>query len=1486
MKTELKILMLEDSDADAEMVQRMAKKSDYNCQFKVMMTRDVYEKALVEFKPDIILSDNAMPQFNASEALQILQQYDLHIPFILVTGTVSEEFAASIIKAGADDYLLKDRLTRLPAAIEAALKQKQTEKEKRETVQGLQQSEEKYRRMTERVTDGFVALDNNWNYTYVNKQAGEILKRDPEELVGKNIWTEFPEGVDKPFYKGYHKALDEQRYIHFEEYYPPFDFWLENHIYPSHDGVSVYFRDVTEKKKAEALLKEERDKFAKIASSSPGLICSFKLNTDGMISMPYASAALENILGFKYDLVQYDVSLLFEHTHPEDLEYFKKTIAESAQNLNHWSHEFRYLHPIKGLLWIGGNMLPSREADDCIIWHGIMNDVTERKNNERALDEERDKFAKIATTSPGLIYSMRQNKEGVLSYPYASDAIKEIYGFVFEEIENAPHKIFELIHPDDIELVMKSLYHTKTYLVPLKAEYRYYHPAKGLVWHEVNSLPVEESGGDVVCHGIIMDITERKSAEQKVIKANRLYFFISQINQMIVRTTDEITLFNEVCRIAVELGKFRMAWIGMIDEQTKKIIPVMHAGEESGYLSITKSVFSIDDNPEGHGPTGTAAREGKYIVCNDIENDDRMMPWKEDALARGYHSSMSLPVKKFGKIVGSFSVYASEKFFFDAEEIALLEEATSDLSFALENFEKENQRQKAEAAVIKSEQRYHTLTDVSPVGIFHTDATGDTTYVNPRWCEISGLSFKEGIGYGWLDAVHEDDKRELIKGWENATEVQEFSSSEYRFVRNDGTIAWVLGQATPERNAANEVVGYVGTITDITERKKAEEEIKMVNQRFEIIAAATNDAVFEVDLITGKSSHNKAFIELLDFGIGAVNTDNRSIWRSKLHPDDSERVIKKLEKTYAGTATTWSDEFRFKKADGSYGIFYDRASIIRDDSGKAIRFLGSMVEITDLKKAEEEIKKSNERFELIAKATNDGLWDWNLETNKVWGNEVHQQLYGLTLADPVPSYDEWKKRIHPEDRERTVKALEDAKASGQQSYIDEYRFYAENAGWMNIYGRTLIERNKDGKAIRLIGSMVDITERKKAEELLLANEKRFRKLLENGNDAFAILDISGKPFYVSSSVKRVLGYTEEEVRKMDMFTLVHPDNIEEVQKTMQIVMQNPGVPVTSHLSRLLHKDGTYHWFEDTITNLIDDPDIGGIVDNFRDVTERVKDQLALQDSEEKYRDIVENITDILCTHDLEGNTLSVNATAKKALGYKVEDMLKMKIQDILLPYSKERFADYISTLKKNGFAQGLMYVQTSTGENRIWEFRNTLRTIEGKAPFVYGFAQDVTERIAAEEKLKSKNAQLQTLSDNLPGVMIYQLVGKRDGVKKFTYVSNGVAAITGKPPEEVIENPDILYDVIYKEDIAILIAAEHESLLKMTVLNVEVRCLTHKDEVRWLNIISTPRKLESGQTVWDGFHIDITERKKPKIYFGKVKKPFPKYFISTPLFVQ
>jgi CheY-like chemotaxis protein len=166
--------MLEDSHHEAEIIQRLLKKEIPGCIFQLASNKESFLSALETFKPHVILSDNALPHYSGSEALKTVRQQLLYIPFILITGTVSDEFAANIMKAGADDYILKDRLERLPSAITAAIRQKQTEKELKDYQQALDAS-------------AIVAItDERGNILYANDNFCRISKYSIEELIGAN----------------------------------------------------------------------------------------------------------------------------------------------------------------------------------------------------------------------------------------------------------------------------------------------------------------------------------------------------------------------------------------------------------------------------------------------------------------------------------------------------------------------------------------------------------------------------------------------------------------------------------------------------------------------------------------------------------------------------------------------------------------------------------------------------------------------------------------------------------------------------------------------------------------------------------------------------------------------------------------------------------------------------------------------------------------------------------------------------------------------------------------------------------------------------------------------------------------------------------------------------------------------------------------------------------------------------------------------------
>lgn len=193
------------------------------------------------------------------------------------------------------------------------------------------------------------------------------------------------------------------------------------------------------------------------------------------------------------------------------------------------------------------------------------------------------------------------------------------------------------------------------------------------------------------------EVGRRRRSEARLLQLNRLYIVLTHVSQAVVRARDRDELLDRFCRIAVEDGQFRMAWVGLLDETDLTVTPVAHAGFEDGYLKDLR--IALGDAPEGRGPTANCLRENRHFVSNDIAADPRMEPWRAAALARGYRASAAFPVHIDQRVIGAFCVYASEPGLFVGENLALLDEVAAELSFALKNIEVEVQRQRAEEEI-------------------------------------------------------------------------------------------------------------------------------------------------------------------------------------------------------------------------------------------------------------------------------------------------------------------------------------------------------------------------------------------------------------------------------------------------------------------------------------------------------------------------------------------------------------------------------------------------------------------------------------------------------------------------------------------------------------------------------------------------------------------------------------------------------------------
>jgi signal transduction histidine kinase/putative methionine-R-sulfoxide reductase with GAF domain len=189
----------------------------------------------------------------------------------------------------------------------------------------------------------------------------------------------------------------------------------------------------------------------------------------------------------------------------------------------------------------------------------------------------------------------------------------------------------------------------------------------------------------------------------------QMYLVLSRTNRAISRAADEAALLQAVCQTVVSVGRMRMSWIGSVDRESNVVTPVAHAGHEDGYL---EAIGINLEGPRSEGPTGQAIRLRATVSCDDIATDPRMAPWRDAALARGYRSSIGLPLYKGEALFGVLTAYADEPHRFDASEIELLEELARDVSFGLTTLAEAAERLRAEAALTASEQRFVTTAEL------------------------------------------------------------------------------------------------------------------------------------------------------------------------------------------------------------------------------------------------------------------------------------------------------------------------------------------------------------------------------------------------------------------------------------------------------------------------------------------------------------------------------------------------------------------------------------------------------------------------------------------------------------------------------------------------------------------------------------------------------------------------------------------------------
>ncbi len=329
-------------------------------------------------------------------------------------------------------------------------------------------------------------------------------------------------------------------------------------------------------------------------------------------------------------------------------------------------------------------------------------------------------------------------------------------------------------------------------------------------------------------------------------------------------------------------------------------------------------------------------------------------------------------------------------------------------------------------------------------------------------------------------------------------------------------------------------------------------------------------------------------------------------------------------------------------------IFSIRYAPAKDNYDAIVGAFVTAVEITLQDKAKKQLQQRETELQEILDSSLDVICIFDNEGVFKLVSPAASTIWGYTPEELLNR--KYTELIHPDDliahSIENIQTTDDGTINNLQN-----RYIHKNGHEVHMLWSV---RFKDGKTVA-VGR--DISELKKTEQLIQANEARFRALVENGADAIAIIGPDGKATYVSPSITQVLGYSESEALELNLFEIVHPEDIAGVAEKMQLVLDKPGIPIPGYTSRTKHKNGSWRWLEATITNMLHVPGIQGIVDNFRDVTDQIETARKLALSEKRYKALVQEGSDLTAILDLQGNYTYASPSYPILMGYDTSELI-------------------------------------------------------------------------------------------------------------------------------------------------------------------------------------------------------------------------------------
>lgn len=694
---------------------------------------------------------------------------------------------------------------------------------------------------------------------------------------------------------------------------------------------------------------------------------------------------------------------------------------------------------------------------------------------------------------------------------------------------------------------------------------------------------------------------------------------------------------------------------------------------------------------------------------------------------------------------------------------------------------------------------------------------------------------------------------------------------EFNFIHpKTNTTVQLLSSVSLLRSTNGEPNGFIITSRDITEQKRAQQLITESEEKYRTLVEQASDGIFIAD-------KQGRFQVVNSSGYAMSQYSREELSKLTIYDLVQAEDLEKQPFNFADMLNRNGAraERRLKRKDGTLLEVEVTAKFI---SGE--RFLAFVRDISERKKAAEEVTISNERFGIIAQATNDAVWDHDFEKNETWGNKKLYSLYGFDSQDTKINFEMFLDRLHPDERDGVVTRLNAAIARKESVISEEFHFRAANGEYRTFYDRAYIKYDDNGKPQRMLGAMQDVTDREQTEKQILREKELSDSIINSLPGVFYLYNKEGKFLRWNNNFETVTQYTNEEISRMRPTDFFGEEEKELMAQKISSVFANGYDNVEANF---LSKDGAKvpYYFTGQSIQYEGEQCLMGV--GF-DISEKQKAEKAIRESEERNRALVEHAPEALVVFDVSDQKfVSVSTSATRLFKMTEEELLALGPVAVSPEYQPDGRTSYE--------AAGTYIQKAIEGEKPVFEWMHRdkegnditcevwlVRLPAENKVLIRGSILDITTRKKAEDELLRSKRQFQSLVENISGVYWVNDLDKFETL----YISPSYETIWGRSVDELYKDPSAFINAVHPDD-KLLLEDAFKNLSANRKVTLSYRIIRPDGEIRWIqantNVVEDP----GGSKVEYGYAEDITDRKKAEESLLLSEQKYRLLFYNNPL---